>query len=138
MPSGGPSTFEYGTFEGVISEGQYGGDTVMVWDRGFWTPEMQDVDEALRAGQSKFFLYGAKLRGSWALVRTAIGRSPRTKWLLVKHRDGYASAKDVTVEKPRSVVSKKLLADHAKENGVDTTTAAKGDPLRKAPARRRA
>jgi len=74
---------EYGGFEGVIPEGQYGGGTVMVWDRGFWSPEVPDVDEALRKGQLKFSLHGAKLHGSWALVRTAIGGSPRTKWLLV-------------------------------------------------------
>lgn len=119
---------EYGGFEGVIPEGQYGGGTVMVWDRGFWVPELSDVDEALRAGQLKFSLYGGKLRGSWALVRTVIGGSPRTKWLLIKHRDGYASTADVTVEKPRSAVSKKLLADIAKKNGGDVSKAAKGDP----------
>jgi len=131
---------EYGGFEGVIPEGQYGGGTVMVWDRGVWSPEVPDVDEALRTGQLKFSLYGAKLRGSWALVRTAIGGSPRTKWLLVKHRDGYASNEDITVEKPRSVVSKQLLADIAKANGGDTVKAAKGDPPAKAktPVRRRA
>ena len=121
---------EYGSFEGVIPEGQYGGGTVMVWDRGFWVPEVPDVDAALRAGQLKFSLYGAKLRGSWALVRTVIGGSPRTKWLLVKHRDGYASTADVTVEKPRSAVSKKLLADIAKINGGDVPKARKGDPAR--------
>lgn len=129
---------EYGGFEGVIPEGQYGGGTVMVWDRGVWSPEVPDVDEALRTGQLKFSLYGAKLRGSWALVRTAIGGSPRAKWLLVKHRDGYASTDDITVEKPRSVVSKQLLADIAKANGGDTVKAAKGDPLAKTPVRRRA
>ncbi len=64
---------DYGGFEGVIPEGQYGGGTVMVWDRGYWVPEVPDVDEALRAGQLKFSLHGAKLRGSWALVRTGIG-----------------------------------------------------------------
>ena len=55
---------EYGGFEGVIPEGQYGGGTVMVWDRGYWVPEVPDVDTALRAGQLKFSLYGAKLHGS--------------------------------------------------------------------------
>ena len=119
---------EYGGFEGVIPEGQYGGGTVMVWDRGYWVPEVPDVNEALRAGQLKFSLYGSKLRGAWALVRTVIGDSPRTKWLLIKHRDGYASTKDVTLEKPRSVVSKQLLAGIAKAGGGDVSKAAKGDP----------
>src|SRR5438105_6782081 len=104
---------EYGGFEGVIPEGQYGGGTVMVWDRGYWVPEVRDVDKALRAGDLKFSLYGAKLHGSWALLRTVIGASPRTKWLLIKHRDGYASSEDVTTGKPRSVISKKLLVDIA-------------------------
>ena len=129
---------EYAKFEGVIPEGEYGGGTVMVWDRGIWVPEVPDVDEALRVGQLKFSLYGTKLHGSWALVRTVIGGSPRTKWLLVKHRDGYASSEDITIEKPRSAVSKKLLAEIAKENGGDVVKAAKGDPIIKTAARRRA
>lgn len=123
---------EYGGFEGVIPEGQYGGGTVMVWDRGYWVPETKDVDQALREGQLKFSLYGAKLRGSWALVRTVIGGSPRTKWLLIKHRDGYASTKDIVTEKPRSAVSKRLLAEIAKANGGDIVKATKGDPQKRA------
>jgi len=122
---------EYGGFEGVIPEGQYGGGTVMVWDCGYWVPEVPDVDAALRAGQLKFSLYGTKLHGSWALVRTVIGGSPKAKWLLVKHRDGYASTDDITVDKPKSALSKKLLADIAKANGGDVTKAAKGDPPKK-------
>lgn len=122
---------EYGGFEGVIPEGQYGGGTVMVWDRGYWVPEVPDVDVALRAGQLKFSLYGAKLHGSWALVRTVIAGSPKAKWLLIKHRDGYASTKDITLDKPKSAISKKLLADIAKANGGDIVKAAKGDPPKK-------
>src|SRR5690349_9719892 len=52
---------EYGDFEGVIPEGEYGGGTVMVWDRGSWTPEVRDVDAAMAKGDLKFTLYGAKL-----------------------------------------------------------------------------
>ena len=129
---------EYGGFEGVIPEGEYGGGTVMIWDRGVWVPEIPDVDEALKAGQLKFSLYGSKLHGSWALVRTGIGDSARTKWLLIKHRDGYASAEDITVEKPRSVVSKHLLADIAQANGGDPLKAAKGDPPKRTRVRRSA
>ncbi len=102
---------EYAAFEGIIPQGEYGGGTVMVWDRGQWIPEVPDVNAALREGQLKFSLYGAKLRGGWALVRTGLDRSSRAKWLLIKHRDGYASAKDITLEKPRSVVSRKLLSE---------------------------
>jgi len=104
---------------------------VMVWDRGYWVPEVPDVDVALRAGQLKFSLYGAKLHGSWALVRTVIAGSPKAKWLLIKHRDGYASTKDITLDKPKSAISKKLLADIAKANGGDIVKAAKGDPPKK-------
>jgi bifunctional non-homologous end joining protein LigD len=60
---------DYGEFEGVIPSG-YGAGGVMLWDQGTWTPEVDDVDEALRKGDLKFTLDGYKLKGSWALVRT--------------------------------------------------------------------
>jgi bifunctional non-homologous end joining protein LigD len=88
---------EYGGFEGTIPEGQYGGGTVMVWDRGTWTPEVDDVDAALESGELKFSLKGSKLKGSWVLVRLKPrGKSTRPCWLLIKHRDRYASEGDVT------------------------------------------
>src|SRR3984885_4496665 len=59
---------EYATFEGTIPEGEYGGGTVMVWDRGIWEPE-EDADEGFKTGKLKFTLHGEKLHGSWALVR---------------------------------------------------------------------
>ena len=65
---------EYGEFEGVIPEG-YGAGIVMLWDRGTWTPEVDDVDAALKKGDLKFTLDGYKLKGSWVLVRT---KGPRT------------------------------------------------------------
>src|SRR6185369_15228232 len=61
---------EYAKFEGIIPAGEYGGGTVMVWDRGTWQPERPDVDAALRKGELKFELHGEKLHGSWVLVRT--------------------------------------------------------------------
>src|ERR1041385_5356069 len=61
---------EYGDFEGVIPEG-YGAGIVMLWDRGTWTPEVADVDAALKKGDLKFTLDGFKLKGSWVLVRTS-------------------------------------------------------------------
>jgi bifunctional non-homologous end joining protein LigD len=120
---------EYGGFEGIIPEGQYGGGTVMVWDRGTWEPEPEgvDVDVALRDGELKFTLRGNKLRGSWVLVRTK-GPGARAQWLLIKHKDRYASTADVVTEKPRSVVSKKLMAQIAKAAGGDVVKAAKADP----------
>jgi bifunctional non-homologous end joining protein LigD len=106
---------EYGGFEGVIAEGEYGGGTVMLWDRGTWTPDDPDVDASLKKGELKFSLQGQKLRGSWVLVRTKLGygRSTKPQWLLIKHRDRYASTGDVLVEQPRSVLSNRLLDEIA-------------------------
>jgi bifunctional non-homologous end joining protein LigD len=120
---------EYGGFEGIIPEGQYGGGTVMVWDRGTWEPEPESegVDAALRDGELKFTLQGSKLKGSWVLVRTK-GPGAWAQWLLIKHKDRYASAADVVTEKPQSVVSKKLMVQIAKAAGGDVVKAAKADP----------
>jgi bifunctional non-homologous end joining protein LigD len=132
---------EYASFEGVIPEGEYGGGTVMVWDEGTWTPESPDVNAALAKGDLKFTLHGKKLQGSWVLVRThGWGSSSGKSWLLIKHRDRYTTTKDVTTQKPRSIVSNKLLAEIAREGGGDVEKAATGDPGHKpkkeAPAKR--
>jgi len=120
---------DYATFEGVIPEGEYGGGTVMVWDQGTWTPEQDDVDAALAKGDLKIQLHGKKLKGSWVLVRThGYGRSDGRSWLLIKHRDEYASTQDITAEKPKSAVSNRLLAQIAKQGGGDVAKAATGDP----------
>jgi bifunctional non-homologous end joining protein LigD len=122
---------DYANFEGVIPEGEYGGGTVMVWDTGTWTPESEDVGAALTKGDFKFTLHGKKLKGSWVLVRTrGFGSSnPGKSWLLIKHRDQYASTEDITVEKPRSAISNKLLAEIAHAGGGDVERAATGDPM---------
>jgi bifunctional non-homologous end joining protein LigD len=121
---------EYAGFEGVIPEGEYGGGTVMVWDKGTWTPESDDAAEALQKGDLKFTLDGKKLRGSWVLVRTRGfgGRSDKS-WLLIKHRDRFAAKKDVTAEEPRSAISNRLLAQIAQDEGGDVARASTGDPL---------
>jgi bifunctional non-homologous end joining protein LigD len=121
---------DYADFEGVIPEGEYGGGAVMVWDMGHWLAEVSDVEEALRRGDLKFTLHGEKLKGSWLLVRIRGfgGKRDRPSWLLIKHRDEFASAKDVTVEEPRSVVSKRTLAEIARDKGGDVALAATGDP----------
>ena len=134
---------DYADFEGVIPEGEYGGGTVMVWDKGTWTPESPDVDAALQKGDLKFTLHGKKLRGSWVLVRTrGFGSSSKTSWLLIKHRDQYAHDSDVAEQMPRSAKSNRLLADIAREGGGDVEKAATGDPKvkaeRKAPPKTRA
>jgi bifunctional non-homologous end joining protein LigD len=96
---------EYGEFEGVIPEG-YGAGIVMLWDRGTWTPEVDDIDAAIKKGDLKFTLEGYKLKGSWVLVRTkgpayGEGRS----WLLIKHRDEWAGPIDIAEFAPLSVKS---------------------------------
>jgi bifunctional non-homologous end joining protein LigD len=115
---------DYAEFEGVIPSGEYGGGTVMVWDRGGYQPEdAPDVAGALRRGRFKFILKGRKLKGAWVLVRTG-GR----RWLLVKHRDRFASSKDVAATAPRSVLSGRTLARIAADEGGDVAKAATGDP----------
>jgi len=83
---------DYGDFEGTIPKGQYGGGTVMLWDRGFWEPE-GDPDKMLKKGDLKFSLDGEKLHGSWVLVRMRNDKfkSKRNDWLLIKHRDAFAT-----------------------------------------------
>jgi len=128
---------EYADFEGVIPEGGYGGGTVMVWDQGYWTPEQPDVDGALKKGDLKFTLQGKKLRGSWVLVRTR-GFGSKPSWLLIKHRDQFASTKDITEEEPYSAVSHRLLADIARQGRGNVEKAATGDPAVKPKRAKRA
>ena len=113
---------DYADFEGIIPEGEYGGGTVMVWDRGTYIPESQMTSD-LGRGELKFTLQGVKLKGSWVLVRTK-GR----QWLLIKHRDQYASTADITLSDPRSVVTQRTLADIAADEGGNVAKAATGDP----------
>jgi bifunctional non-homologous end joining protein LigD len=102
---------EYGTFEGVIPEG-YGAGIVMLWDQGTWTPEVEDVDAALKKGDLKFTLEGFKLKGSWVLVRTGgrwgskSGAGDARSWLLIKHRDDWAGEVDIAEFAPLSVKSR--------------------------------
>ena len=122
---------EYGGFEGVIPEPEYGAGTVMLWDRGTWKPEDPNVAKSLRSGELKFSLFGKKLRGSWVLVRTKTGygsAAGKPAWLLIKHRDEFASQNDVLTAEPRSVKSKRLLAEIAEKGHGNVAKAAKGDP----------
>ena len=106
---------EYNTFEGIIPQGEYGGGTVMLWDRGTYEAESGGVD-ALRDGYArgdlKFVLHGERLRGGWVLVR--MKRPGRPQWLLIKHRDEYAtSAHDIVEDAMTSVVTGRTMDDIA-------------------------
>ena len=79
---------EYGEFEGIIPEGNYGAGAVIVWDRGVWVP-LEDPAEGLKKGKLLFELRGYKLRGVWTLVKIKKGVK---EWLLIKERDAYVSA----------------------------------------------
>ncbi|WP_045836015.1 non-homologous end-joining DNA ligase [Hyphomicrobium sp. 99] len=113
---------DYGDFEGTIPKGQYGGGTVMLWDRGFWQPiGDESPEEQLRKGELKFILAGDKLKGSWVLVRMKTDRTggKRTNWLLIKHRDegAHPGDDDAILSKDRSVASNRTMAQIAAGQG---------------------
>ena len=88
---------DYGDFEGTIPKGQYGGGTVMLWDRGYWSPiGDKPAPQALEDGELKFNIAGDRMKGSWVLVRMQRDRTGgrRTNWLLIKHRDAWAKPDD--------------------------------------------
>ena len=122
---------DYGDFEGTIPKGQYGGGTVMLWDRGFWEPE-GDAERMLAKGDLKFTLDGAKLHGGWVLVRMRRDRfkSRRTNWLLIKHRDKYAHDRhgDAVLEKDHSVASGRSMT------AIEKGTGKKPNPFMRAKA----
>ncbi len=95
---------EYGEFEGVIPEKQYGAGDVLLWDRGEWLPEDPDPAAALKKGRLHFRLEGEKLAGSWVLTRIR-GEEDKPQWLLIKRDDEAARPDegDITLERPESV-----------------------------------
>ncbi|KPH06359.1 DNA ligase D (plasmid) [Rhizobium acidisoli] len=114
---------DYGDFEGTIPKGQYGGGTVMLWDRGYWEPEgKKSPEQALAKGDFKFTLEGERLHGSFVLVRMRNDRDggKRTNWLLIKHHDAFSVEADgaaVLEENDTSVASGRTM---------DTIAAGKG------------
>jgi len=113
---------DYGDFEGTIPAGEYGGGTVQLWDRGFWSPEGPlPVQAALDKGDLKFTLDGSRLQGSWVLVRMRGDRygGKRNNWLLIKHRDAAAKPgdADALLEEDRSVASGRTMAQIAAGKG---------------------
>jgi bifunctional non-homologous end joining protein LigD len=124
---------EYNKFEGTIPQGEYGGGTVMLWDRGTYEAENGGGVEALRDGYArgdlKFVLHGERLHGSWVLVR--MKRPGRPQWLLIKHRDEYATTRDVVEDESTSVATGRTMDDIAAGRRAPSKTANK-----KATARR--
>jgi bifunctional non-homologous end joining protein LigD len=111
---------DYGDFEGTIPKGEYGGGTVMLWDRGFWAAD-GDAEKALRKGELRFTLVGEKLQGSFVLVRLRRDRErgKRTNWLLIKRHDGYEREGDgeAVLEQDRSVASGRTMDQIATGKG---------------------
>ncbi|GHA26905.1 ATP-dependent DNA ligase [Devosia pacifica] len=101
---------DYGAFEGTIPKEEYGGGTVMLWDRGTWEP-IGDPHEGLKNGDLKMRIHGERMKGEWVLVHmkgrdSKSGKSKRENWLLIKHRDDYAKDENPLTERfTRSVAT---------------------------------
>lgn len=110
---------DYGDFEGTIPKGQYGGGTVMVWDRGYWLSV--EPEKGFKKGDLKFALEGEKLHGEWVLVRMKNDRNggKRTNWLLIKHRDEYAreGKKNDILDEDTSAASGRTMQQIAEGDG---------------------
>jgi bifunctional non-homologous end joining protein LigD len=111
---------EYNKFEGTIPQGEYGGGTVMLWDRGTYGYGGSDPDpiEGLRRGYAKgdlkFMLNGKRLKGSWVLVRMRRDRPGKAQWLLIKHRDEHAVPNsDVAADNQTSVATGRSMEEIA-------------------------
>jgi bifunctional non-homologous end joining protein LigD len=117
---------DYGDFEGTIPKGQYGGGTVQLWDRGYWSPTgSKSAEEGLKSGDLKFTLQGKRLQGDWVLVRMKGNRfgGKRTNWLLIKHRDPSARPGEThaLLDRDRSVASGRSMAQIAAGKGKPPT-----------------
>src|SRR5438045_69585 len=116
---------DYNSFEGTIPKGEYGGGTVMLWDRGTYTadaaasPDEEEdaIREGLRRGDLKITFHGERLHGSFALIRMKFSRdsssSTKPQWLLIKHRDEFATDEDVVAESMTSVDSGRTMEEIA-------------------------
>jgi bifunctional non-homologous end joining protein LigD len=111
---------EYNAFEGTIPPGEYGGGTVMLWDRGTYSYGGTDAEpreglrRGYRKGDFKFVLNGKRLKGSWVLVRMRRDRPGKPQWLLIKHRDEHAvPGSDVAAENQTSVATGRTMEEIA-------------------------
>ncbi len=118
---------DYNTFEGTIPEGEYGGGTVMLWDRGSYTAADDATDPVAElrngyaSGELSFVLHGERLHGAWALIRTRRGAQKQQQWLLVKRRDDDAEpGADVVAEYETSVATGRTMEEIAAGAGERT------------------
>jgi bifunctional non-homologous end joining protein LigD len=127
---------EYNTFEGTIPAGQYGGGTVMLWDRGTYTTvEPSDDDEAqlregYRKGDFKIWFHGERLHGSYVLVRMKgdrFGSPDKPQWLFIKHRDEFAGREDIVEKYDTSVVSGRTMDEIADDRKSKVWQSNRGD-----------
>lgn len=144
---------DYNTFEGTIPKGEYGGGTVMLWDRGTYTAdaattpgeEEDAIRQGLARGDLKITFHGARLHGSFALVRMKFSRdrssSSKPQWLLIKHRDKFATDEDVVAENMTSVESSRTMEEIAsgksrvwRSNRVSNDPMVKSRPVKKTAA----
>jgi bifunctional non-homologous end joining protein LigD len=130
-----PHPLDYGGFEGTIPQGEYGGGTVMVWDRGTWEPQ-EDPRKGYEKGHLKFSLEGEKLAGSWHLVRAARGSGKEGRgWLLFKSRDEFSRPGEnaIVEEEPDSVLTGRSIERIAHDAGEPVPKSASRDRARKSP-----
>jgi bifunctional non-homologous end joining protein LigD len=130
---------DYGDFEGTIPEGEYGGGTVQLWDRGYWAPErgFENVGKALAKGELKFVMEGERLHGGWVLVRLKDDpEAKRHNWLLIKHRDLAAidGGGEALAAEDRSVASGRTMAQIAAGKGNGATPFMTAAPTAEMPA----
>jgi bifunctional non-homologous end joining protein LigD len=139
-----PHPLDYGDFEGVIPKGQYGGGTVMLWDRGYWTPDAKySVEAGLKKGHLHFLLDGGRMHGGWHLVRLKTDRNARgkaaerTNWLMFKATDEFADPEhpEALIQQDTSIASGRTLEAIAAGKGrapKPFMTAPEGKPSAKA------
>src|SRR5688572_5450175 len=127
---------EYATFEGNIPQGEYGGGSVIVWDRGTWNPEQDDPAEALRKGKISFTLHGERLKGRWTLFRLSGQESERQpSWMLKKHADEHADddGDRLVRDELTSIESGRSLEQVATSNGATWSSGRTRKGQRKTP-----
>src|SRR5439155_615968 len=121
---------EYGDFEGIIPDGNYGAGAVIVWDRGRWVP-LEDPDEGMKKGKLLFELHGYKLKGKWTLVKLKKGEK---EWLLIKEKDSFVTTDSSPPLPPESVLSG-LTVEELKAGKDRAAPVVKELQRRKAPRR---